>query len=143
MKQTPFVSLVFDLFQGIKRALGIQPADDPSVVGILQRLEDRNRPLEQIINEGSLGIIEKDEVDNFRNCWRPEKTRAEKDYEFLKSRYKSKSDLMVLSHDRFEQVHALSFENEEVEKWFDKVYSETHIPFIFLPGCVNIGIVHS
>jgi hypothetical protein len=114
MKRTLFASLVSGLSRIFRTPQPVETISD--------------RPLEQIINEGSLGTIETPPKP---------KTRAELDREYLLSKFDPKRDIAVMSKTRF--VNMVS-DLEEV-KDVDELFKSIPPNIIFLEDVVNIGIV--
>jgi hypothetical protein len=118
MKRTLFASLV----SGLSRIFS-----GPQLVEV-----ENNRPLEQIINEGSLG-----KVEVIPESTKP-KTQAEFDFEYLKQKNVSGS-LIVMSDNRYVDLIRLAIHNKEVDEWLGSLQGK--LDFIFLDDVVNIGIV--
>lgn len=141
MKQTLFAWLVSLLSQPFKRNKTVDERPSP------YSLED-GRPIEQIINEGSLGNVEKIPTGG---CYATDpsmryvsteqalvKTQAEQDYELLKKKLMPR-DIVCMPGERYDGLIKLAYVNEEVDKWINNL-SDTYHVFI-LPEVKNIGIV--
>jgi hypothetical protein len=90
-----------------------------------------NRPLEQIINEGSLGKIEEE---------KPKKTQAELDYELMTTKFNPGRDLIVMSPERLAAILELGrpyplMAGVTIEMLFKHI--------LVFDGVRNIGIVKS
>jgi hypothetical protein len=109
---------------------------------------ESDRPLEQIINEGSHGTVEEEGIPTggcySKNPWKVRgvdshiKTQAEQDYDFLKSKAGNK-ELIVISDTRYNGLLKLAYINEEADKWINGLQGKAD--FVLVPGVVNIGIV--
>lgn len=145
MKQMPFAWLVSGLFRVI--STNYYKLFKDKRVDYSEVRPERNRPLEQIINEGSQGVVEK-----VRECYTeypltisitPEnkaiKTQAEEDYEYLKVKLAQGAGLVVMTDDRYIGLIKLAFISEEVDKWLETLHGK--LQFIFLDDVSNIGIV--
>lgn len=108
--------------------------------------QDRDRPLEQIINEGSHGKIEyvpngyvKDEqLGLIQHETKAIKTVAEQDYEYLKKKLAAR-DLVAMSETRYNGLLKLAYINDEVNTWFNELHGKSD--FILVTDVKNIGIV--
>lgn len=150
MKQTLFAWLL----SGLYRVLGVEvPKVTKTSTDYSQEAlyAESNRPIEQIINEGSLGEIEN---TRFKECYgygrdtigsllSPEakiiKTQAEQDYEYLKGKNINNA-IVTMTDDRYINLIKLAYINEEVDKWLESLHGK--LSFIFLDDLKNIGIVH-
>lgn len=113
------------------------------------RNPESSRPLEQIINEGSHGEVEKIPVGG---CYainptmveasdRHIKTQAEEDYEHIKVKLVNEG-IVCISDKRYDGLLKLAYINKEVDEWLNGlggVGSKAGI--ILIPNLSNIGIV--
>ena len=137
------MKLMLFVLQRFRSFLGL---DKPETVGAIS--SDRDRPLEQIINEGSLGKVEDERVAQcyVENPWNPYitsenkviKTQAEQDFDFLKPKLGNR-ELVVMNETRYNGLLKLAFINEEADKWINGLQGKSD--FVLIPGVVNIGIV--
>ena len=141
MKQTLFAWLVSLLSRPFKQNKKVDERPAPYSV-------DEGRPIEQIINEGSQGVVETVPtggcyaVDQ-TPVWMSDankviKSQAEQDYEHLKAKLHPK-DIVCIPGERYDGLIKLAFVNEEVDKWINNLSDTYHI--FVIPEVKNIGIV--
>lgn len=97
---------------------------------------ERDRPLEQIINEGSLGKIE--EEGNFQKCFEPKpvaKTQIELDLEKFLAAGARPDTLIVMNENKFDEL-TKDFLNPLAIKGLRE-----NPRLILIPDVLNIGIV--
>jgi hypothetical protein len=129
MRQTLFAWLL----SGLYRVLGVEtPKDIKTSTNYSEEAlyAESNRPLEQIINEGSLGKIENVPVKPTLEETRVMKLREE--VTDLLKKYNPTKDLLVMNEERSVDL----FTNDERIR---RLWPSDNL--IIIPGVTNIGIV--